>query len=87
MYRGTDVYMYNLTIHVSTVHYIHICIYTYLVVKAEIRLVWYSDPTYYIQNYAHAVVACASGKEGSGTKLYPNADQGWNVRKGVRMQL
>ena len=44
-------------------------------------------PRPYIQNYAHAVVACASGKEGSGTKLYPNADQGWNVRKGVRMQL
>ena len=26
-------------------------------------------------------------KEGSGTELYPNAGQGWNVRKGVRMQL
>ena len=44
-------------------------------------LVWFPDPS------THKIRACACEKEGSGTELYPNAGQGWNVRKGVRMQL
>ena len=49
-------------------------------------LVWFPDPsTHKIR--ACAYNACACEKEGSGTELYPNAGQGWNVRKGVRMQL
>ena len=33
------------------------------------------------------LTACARGKEGSGKMLGLRTGQGWNVRKGVRMQL
>ena len=49
-------------------------------------LVWFPDPSTHIIR-ACAYNACACEKEGSGTELYPNAGQRWNVRKGVRMQL
>ena len=41
--------------------------------KKENRSLHSLVPRPYVPNYAHAVVACTSGKEGSGTKLYPNA--------------
>ena len=36
----------------------------------------------FLQNYAHAVVACARGREGSGTELYPNAGPGILISEG-----